>query len=93
MTNEEKLMMLIDEASEYASLVKDLEKMIKANKAEIKKLMDESGVKDFSTNSYHRCQIVVSERSSVDSKRLKEEKPEIFEEFKKTSHVESMRIS
>lgn len=87
-----KVMVSPEFTSDYArfeSLRLDMELKSKQVKEELKKAMEEHNVltyeDDFMKFAYRKG----TTRTSVDSKRLKEELPDIYEEYSKTSNVAS----
>ena len=55
--------------------------------ANICKLMKEHGVKSFETDNLKLTFVDESERTTVDSKKLQAEFPEIYDQVKKTSKI------
>lgn len=72
---------------------KEIEKQHKEMKKKLYDLMDEYDIKKWETDNIVITRVLPSTRESIDSKKLKAEKPEIFESFKKVSNVAgSVRI-
>ena len=72
---------------------KEIEKQHKEMKKKLYDLMDEYDIKKWETDNIIITRVLPSTRESIDSKKLKAEKPEIFESFKKVSNVAgSVRI-
>lgn len=70
------------------------EMMEKELKAELLHAMEEYGIKKWSNDFFQATYIAETERTSLDSKRLKTELPDIAEEYSKTSKVKSsVRVS
>lgn len=70
------------------------EMMEKELKQELLKAMELHGIKKWSNDYFQATYVAETERSSVDTKRLKEELPDIAEEYSKTSKVKpSVRVS
>lgn len=70
------------------------EMLEKELKAELLHAMEEYGIKKWSNDYFQATYIAETERSSVDTKRLKEELPDIAEEYSRTSKVKSsVRVS
>lgn len=70
------------------------EMMEKELKQELRQAMEEYGIKKWSNDYFQATYIGETERTSVDTKRLKEELPDIAEEYSRTSKVKpSVRVS
>ena len=87
-----KIVVAQEFTSEYAkfeSIRLDMELKSKQVKEEIKKAMEENNIltyeDDFVKFSYRKPSI----RTTIDSKKLKEELPDIYEEYSKTFSVSS----
>ena len=72
----------------------EAEMLEKELKQELLEAMEEYGIKKWSSDLFQAIYIAPSERTSLDTKRLKEELPDIAEEYSKTSKVKSsVRVS
>lgn len=70
------------------------EMMEKELKQELLQAMENHNIKKWSNDYFQATYVGETERSSVDTKRLKEELPDIAEEYSKTSKVKpSVRVS
>ncbi len=79
---------------QYQAIKLEAEMLEKELKAELLHAMEEYGIKKWSNDYFQATYIAETERSSVDTKRLKEELPDIAEEYSKKSKVKSsVRVS
>lgn len=79
---------------QYQAIKLEAEMLEKELKAELLHAMEEYGIKKWSNDYFQATYIGETERTSVDTKRLKEELPDIAEEYSKTSKVKpSVRVS
>ena len=70
------------------------EMMEKELKQELREAMEAHGIKKWSNDYFQATYIAETERTSLDSKRLKTELPDIAEEYSRTSKVKSsVRVS
>lgn len=83
-------------SSAIAVFQKDLEEkrnQEKTIKDALKEAMINSGVKKFENDVIALIYVVPTTRTSIDTEKLKEEKPELWEQYSKTSEVsDSIRI-
>lgn len=72
---------------------KELEKQYKNMKEELYNAMEKHNIKKFETDYIIITRVLPSTRESIDSKKLKEEQPTVFEQYKKISQINgSVRI-
>lgn len=72
---------------------KELEKQYKNMKEELYNAMEKHNIKKFETDNIIITRVLPSTRESIDSKKLKEEQPTVFEQYKKISQINgSVRI-
>lgn len=103
----EYLPVIADEVNDSLVKLSQLEEIIQIAEAEIKatkakqdaikdfllKKMKESGVKKWETENIVVSYVLPSTRETIDSKSLKEQKPEIWQKYAKTSEIkEQIRI-
>lgn len=70
------------------------EMMEKELRQELLKAMESHRIKEWSNDFFQATYVGETERSSIDTKRLKEELPDIVEEYSKKSKVKpSVRVS
>lgn len=77
----------IDKIIEFNKLKKEMEYQEKLLKDGLMNLMNEKGIKKFITKGLSATIKDGSTRTTVDSKRLKEECPDIYEAYSKTTEV------
>lgn len=79
---------------QYQEIKLKAEMLEKELKRELLEAMETHGVKKWSNDVFSALYVAPTERTSIDSKRLKEELPDIAEEYSKTSKVKSsIRVS
>lgn len=84
----------LQKLQQYQEIKLKAEMLEKELKAELLHAMEEYGIKKWSNDYFQATYIGETERSSIDSKRLKAELPDIAEEYTKTSKVKSsVRVS
>lgn len=89
---EGKIIVAENFAREYAEFQKQaLEMELKAKELKqiLKEKMEEYGITGFENDYFKVSYTKATTRTTIDSKRLKEELPDIFEEYSKTSNVVS----
>ena len=74
---------------EFQKKALEMKLMEKEVSEELKKAMEENGILGFEDDFIKVTYRKATTRTTIDSKRLKEEKPEIAEEYSKTSNVSS----
>lgn len=79
----------IDKIIEFNKLKKEMEYQMKLINDGLMNLMNEKGIKKFITKGLSATIKDGSTRTTIDSKRLKEECPEIYEAYSKTTEVKS----
>lgn len=87
-----KLIIDLDYAEEYAKVLKlqkALELKTKEVNQRVKEIMEENGIDTLSTNGLVYSYRKATTRTTLDSKKLKEDMPDIYEEYSKTSSVAS----
>lgn len=93
---EEKEKELSESEEELISLIEGRKKVLKSIESEIKLLEDKLklslSVHSFAEGKKYKVSYKEGQRESVDSGRLKAEKPDIFEQFKKISKTRILRI-
>ena len=78
----------------FELLKKEVEAQNEVLKAELLEAMKTQGIKSFENDALKITYIEPTTRETIDSKRLKEERPEIAEQYKKISKVkDSVRIT
>lgn len=84
----------LQKLQQYQEIRLKAEMLEKELKAELLHEMEEYGIKKWSNEMFQAIYIAPTQRTSIDSKRLKEELPDIAEEYSKTSNVKSsVRLS
>lgn len=80
---------VIDQIKEFQRIKAKMDIMEKELKASLKVVMEQKGIKKFIVNGL--CAIIKDSttKTTIDSKRLKEECPDIYEEYSKTTPVAS----
>lgn len=78
---------VIEKIKEFNKLKLAIELKEKELKENLKKAMEEVGLKKFSTNGFNATIKNPTTRTSLDTKKLKEELPDIYEEYSKISEV------
>ncbi len=72
----------------------EMEMIEKQIKVDLLKLMEENGIKKWENDAFTVTYVAPTKRETLDSKRLKEECPEIAEAYTKSSEVKaSVRIA
>lgn len=85
---------MINKIIEFEKYKKEMEYQEKLLKEGLMEAMNEVGIKKFIVNGLSATIKDGTTRTTIDSKRLKEELPDIFEEYSKTSVVKpSITIS
>lgn len=87
-----KILIASDFTKEYAKFQKEVLEMdlkIKEIKEKVKEKMEENNILTFEDDYIKMVYKKPSIRTTVDSKRLKTECPDIYEEYSKTSNVKS----
>ena len=80
---------VIDQIKEFQKAKAKMDMMEKELKASLKTAMEQKGVKKFIINGLCANIKEATTRTAIDSKRLKEECPDIYEEYSKTTPVAS----
>lgn len=87
-----KLIIDLDYAEEYAKVLKlqkALELKTKEVNQRVKEIMEENGIDTLSANGLIYSYRKPTTRTTLDSKKLKEDMPDIYEEYSKISPVVS----
>ncbi len=87
-----KLIIDLDYAKEYANVLKlqkALELKTKEVNQRVKDIMEENGIETLSANGLVYSYRKPATRTTLDSKKLKEDMPDIYEEYSKISPVAS----
>lgn len=84
---------VIEKMTELLQMKKVLDEQEKAFKQQLLEAMEKYGVKSFETDSIKMTYVAPTTRSSLDSTKLKQEHPEIVEQYSKTTNVSaSVRV-
>lgn len=83
---------LINKIIEFNKTKKEMEYQEKILKEGLMEVMNQIGLKKFIINGLSATIKDGTTRTTIDSKRLKEECPDIYEEYSKTSEVKSSII-
>ena len=79
---------------QYQEIKLKAEMLEKEIKQQLLIAMENNGIKKWSNVVFNAIYIAETQRTSIDTKRLKEELPDIAEEYSKTSNVKSsVRVS
>lgn len=79
---------------QYQEIKLKAEMLEKEIKQQLLVAMENNGIKKWSNDVFSAIYVAETQRSSIDTKRLKEELPDIAEEYSKTSNVKSsVRVS
>ena len=79
---------------QYQEIKLKAEMLEKEIKQQLLIAMETNGIKKWSNDVFNAIYVAETQRTSIDTKRLKEELPEIAEEYSKTSNVKSsVRVS
>ena len=79
----------IEKIKEFQKAKAKVDMMEKELKAGLKEAMEQKGIKKFIINGLCASIKEATNRTVIDSKRLKEECPDIYEEYSKTTSVAS----
>lgn len=82
----------IEKIKEFQKAKAKVDMMEKELKAGLKEAMEQKGIKKFIINGLCASIKDATTRTAIDSKRLKEECPDIYEEYSKTTSVASSII-
>lgn len=74
---------------EFEKIKLEMDLKQKELKKELKEAMEKCGIKKWTTDGLCATITSASTRTTLDTKRLKEELPDIYEEYSKTSNVSS----
>lgn len=80
---------IIEQIKEFQKAKAKMDMMEKELKASLKNAMEQKGIKKFIINGLCANIKDATTRTAIDSKRLKEECPDIYEEYSKTTPVAS----
>ena len=80
---------VIEQIKEFQKAKAKMDMMEKELKASLKSAMEQNGIKKFIINGLCTNIKDATSRTSIDSKRLKEECPDIYKEYSKTTPVAS----
>lgn len=80
---------VIEQIKEFQKAKAKMDMMEKELKASLKSAMEQKGIKKFIINGLCANIKDATSRTSIDSKRLKEECPDIYKEYSKTTPVAS----
>lgn len=84
----------LQKLQQYQAIKLEAEMLEKELKQELLAAMESHGIKKWSNDYFQATYVGETERTSIDTKRLKEELPDIAEEYSKTSKVKpSVRVS
>jgi predicted phage-related endonuclease len=79
---------------QYQEIKLKAEMLEKEIKQQLLIAMENNGIKKWSNDVFNAIYVAETQRTSIDTKRLKEELPDIAEEYSKTSNVKSsVRVS
>ncbi len=91
---DEKAIAIMKSIADISKQKEALEKKDKEVRDLLKKKMAEFGIKSFGNDIISVTYVAPTTKTTVDSKKLKEEQPEIYAKYSKTSNVSaSVRIS
>ena len=83
-----------DEVARIETEVKQMQERSKLLKEGLYKLMEDAGVKSWSGSRVKLTRVLPTEKVTLDTKKLKEEMPEVFEKYcKKSTSAGSLRIT
>lgn len=80
---------VIEQIKEFQKAKAKMDMMEKELKASLKSAMEQKGIKKFIINGLCANIKDATSRTAIDSKRLKEECPDIYREYSKTTQVAS----
>ena len=79
---------------QYQEIKLKAEMLEKEIKQQLLIAMESNGIKKWSNDVFNAIYVAETQRTSIDTKRLKEELPDIAEEYSRTSNVKSsVRVS
>ena len=79
---------------QYQEIKLKAEMLEKEIKQQLLIAMENNGIKKWNNDVFNAIYVAETQRTSIDTKRLKEELPDIAEEYSKTSNVKSsVRVS